>query len=113
MAATSSASNLIKQALGEGESKLLDLLATLLLEPMTPSSFSVFEERLAEMLRELGRAIVEQVVNKVETNQARRTILTHGLIYHRLAKRTRNGHVSTLFGDITVQRFGYRYSDYR
>ncbi|MCA9233301.1 MAG: hypothetical protein KDA57_21835 [Planctomycetales bacterium] len=112
-AATTSASNLIKQALGEGESKLLDLLATLLLEPMTPSSFSVFEERLAEMLRELGRAIVEQVVNKVETNQARRTILAHGLIYHRLAKRTRNGHVSTLFGDITVQRFGYRYSDYR
>ena len=112
-AATSSARKEIDQAWGGIRDLLLDAVTALLSKEATPASFADFEGTLAGALRELGRCLLEQAVNQMETAEMKRTVVLHGLIYRRLKARTRNQRVSTSFGDITVRRFGYRHCDDR
>ena len=66
--ATSTAVNLLEAALESVHATLLGAVALTLSDEATPTSFAAFEEQLTVMLRELGRNIVEQTVNRMEVN---------------------------------------------
>jgi hypothetical protein len=110
-AATSSATKWLDQVCQVMRDALSDALTATLSENVTPGSFADLEQELAGVLRDVGRQFLERIVNEMETGEMQRMVVRHGLIYRRLKKRTRNQRVSTLFGDITVQRFGYRHCD--
>lgn len=83
---------------------------------VTPQSTCDFEQRLFELLRELGRVIVEWVYNDHESGE-RDLLPTQvrlaGVWYQRNGRRTANREVATLFGTITLMRFLYRPVDER
>jgi hypothetical protein len=78
--------------------------------PVTPTSASEFEHKLSELLREVGRCIVEWVYNDCEL--AGRDLLPmlqlEGVWYRRNHRKTANRNVATLFGKITLMRYLYR-----
>jgi hypothetical protein len=78
--------------------------------PVTPTSALELEHKLSELLREVGRCIVEWVYNDCES--ADRDILPmlqlEGVWYRRHHRKTANRNVATLFGKITLMRYLYR-----
>jgi hypothetical protein len=78
---------------------------------VSPTSSLQFEEDLKQILRDVGRAVAEWTYNHVEPDDPHR--LPHDVHceasgYRRLNRKTPNRHVATLFGKITLWRFGYR-----
>ncbi len=78
----------------------------------SPATMFDFETQLAEQVRELARQIVEQVLNQIETDDPEE--MPHDVEYEaggyrRLNRKTRNGHVATLFGTVELWRYAYRY----
>lgn len=108
--ATATTSKLVDQVWKTVRGELAELVASLSGD-VTPDVFMEFELALSELVRELGRGIVEQATNKLEKDSQRRQVIYNGLVYRRLQKKTRNQNVSTLFGNICLTRFGYRYWD--
>lgn len=67
---------------------------------------------MQELLREIGRVLVELAYNRLEPEQPAELphYLRHeGGDYRRLNRKTPNREVATLFGKITLWRHGYRY----
>jgi hypothetical protein len=78
---------------------------------VTPQSAREFEQRLWELLREVGRVIVQWAYNDLEPGghdllPAR--LLWGGVWYRRNGRKTANRGVATLFGTITLMRYLYR-----
>ena len=77
----------------------------------TPRSVYDFERQLSELLREVGRVIVECVYNDREP-RSRDLLPTQirfeGVWYQRNGCKTANRKVASLFGTITLMRFLYR-----
>ena len=78
----------------------------------SPAAALEFERELAELLREIGREVVEFAYNQIEPEQSEQ--LPHYLQYEagqyrRLNRKTPNRDVATLFGKIALWRHGYRY----
>ena len=76
----------------------------------TPSSCYHFETQLHDMLRELGRIIVEWTYNSIEPDDPS---LMPGLLrfdgdWYRRRAKTANRKVATLFGTITLGRYLYQ-----
>jgi len=70
-----------------------------------------FEQRLSDLLREVGRCIVECVYNDCEPqdhNMLPRQIEFEEVWYQRINRKSANRKVATLFGTITLMRFLYR-----
>ena len=79
---------------------------------VTPKNTFDFENELAEAVRELGRRVVERVLNLLEGDQPEQLphdVEYEGGGYRRLNRKTRNAHVATLFGTIVLWRHPYRY----
>jgi hypothetical protein len=79
---------------------------------ISPATMFDFETRIAEEVRELARQLVENVLNLMEADDPEK--MPHDLEhqgggYRRLNQKTRNTHVATLFGTITLWRYPYRY----
>ena len=78
---------------------------------VTPESAFQFEEDLAQMAREVNRLVTELTYNSAES-ESPDALPTHlrfeAGFYRRLNKKTRNQHVATRFGKITLWRFPYR-----
>lgn len=77
----------------------------------TPLATLDFERELQELLREVGRLIVEYAYNRLEPDEPEelpREVVHAGQHYRRLNQQTPNREVATLFGKITLQRHGYR-----
>ncbi len=77
----------------------------------TPQSAFEFEQRLSQLLREVGRYIVEWAYNDCEAmdRDLLPTRIEHeGVWYQRNDRKTANRKVGTLFGTITLMRFLYR-----
>lgn len=78
----------------------------------SPAAALAFERELSELLREVGRVIVEVAYNRLEPEQPQELphYVTHEAgQYRRLNRKTPNREVATLFGKITLLRHGYRY----
>jgi hypothetical protein len=76
----------------------------------TPRACHRFETRLRELLRELGRIIIEWTFNHLEPHDRKdlpAQMESHGTWYRRRSK-TPNRSVATLFGTITLWRMLYQ-----
>lgn len=92
--------------------KINELELWFLSQPISPVTFSQFEERLQKILRELGRVVMEFTCSECEPESAEdaphdATYEAGG--YRRLNDKTPNKYVETTFGRITLWRRGYRY----
>jgi hypothetical protein len=91
------------------EELVLDFLGT---GPSPAAAFDL-ECRLADVIQNCGRQVVEQVYNQLEGDDAS-ALPSHvhhdGEDFRRLNTRTPNRHVATLFGTITLWRHAYRCS---
>jgi hypothetical protein len=77
----------------------------------TPLAAFDFERELQELLREVGRVIVEFAYNRCEPEgpeELPHELVQQGQHYRRLNQKTPNREVATLFGKITLARHGYR-----
>jgi hypothetical protein len=80
----------------------------------TPQAARDFERRLFELLREVGRVIVQWAYNDREPegpgerDLLPRQVMLAGVWYRRNGRKTANRNVATLFGTITLMRFLYR-----
>src|SRR5262249_25572466 len=77
---------------------------------VTPQASSQFEDRLQELLRELGRIIVAWTFHHLEPHDRKdrpSQIEVRGIWYRRRSK-TPNRSVATLFGTITLWRMWYQ-----
>jgi hypothetical protein len=89
-------------------------IASYLRGPVTPSASRAFEQDLQEILREMGRIIVEWVINHLETNdtlQAPELVDFDGDVYRRRSRTPRRGGIATLFGVIALWRIRYESYD--
>ena len=81
-------------------------------QPVDPEQTFQFEQQLDELLRETGRQILQAVSNHVEPVAASlpKHVQFEASLYTRLNRKTAQN-VWTLFGQICLQRVGYRPSD--
>jgi hypothetical protein len=78
---------------------------------VSPESAWDFEQRLEELLREVGRCCVERVYNHCEPDDPGllpAQMELEGVWYRRNDRKTANRNVATLFGKITLMRYLYR-----
>jgi hypothetical protein len=78
--------------------------------PITPACAHAFETELQEILREMGRVIVQWVYNHLETkdlSQAPPALHFDHNVYRRREHSPRRGGVATLFGIISLWRIRY------
>lgn len=101
---------LVDETLAVVRPRLIELLNTLR-GPVAPASVFQFELLLCIAVRELGRILLEKVLNSLEGDGAQlpRDVIFLGQGYRRLGKKTRNQHVATMFGKICLWRFPYRF----
>ncbi len=96
------------------EPKLVLLIAGFLQPGLTPLRFLEFELGLLECVRELGKRLIEATLNQLEPDDPQDQVgdLWFECSGYRLRReKTRNPHVGTLFGTITLWRRGYRSND--
>ena len=91
--------------------QIVKTVITFLRNEVSPASSLRFEEGLDQVLRNLGRVVTEWTYNHIEADDPRR--LPHDVHfesggYRRINHKTPNRNVATLFGKITLWRFGYR-----
>lgn len=91
--------------------QIVKTVITFLRNEVSPASSLGFEESLNRVLRDLGRVITEWTYNHVEPDNPQS--LPHDVHfksggYRQLNQKTPNRNVATLFGRITLWRFGYR-----
>jgi hypothetical protein len=87
------------------------LVSRFLLQSVTPETTWQFENAVADVLRELGREIVETVYNRIEPNRPEslpKQVRFEDHLYSRKNEKTanRNG-IGTVFGKIQLLRFSY------
>lgn len=77
----------------------------------SPAAALTFERELNELLREVGRVIVELAYHRLEPEQPEELphYVTHEAGQYRRLNRKTAREVATLFGKITLLRHGYRY----
>ena len=91
--------------------QIVKTVITFLHNEVSSTSSLRFEEGLDQVLRDLGRIVTEWTYNHVEPEDPQS--LPHDVHfesggYRRLNHKTPNRNVATLFGKITLWRFGYR-----
>jgi hypothetical protein len=101
----------LRPVLERGNEQLLKVVREFLLAEVSPQSTCDFERQLADAVRELARELVEDCYNLLEADEAE--ALPHDVRrsaggYRRVNRKTRNAHVSTLFGNVELWRYGYR-----
>ena len=89
---------------------LLALVESFRREPVCPTATAQFENDLEDKLRELGRVLVQSTFDSLEpaaVPDLPPEVRYESESYRRLGKKTPQ-RVSTIFGEITVHRLGYR-----
>ena len=88
------------------------LVISFLSQPISPATCFQFATRLQQILRELGRKILEFTCNECEPESAEdapHDTTYEGGGYRRINNKTPNKFVDTTFGRIVIWRRGYRY----
>ena len=91
--------------------QFVDLVRSFLSQPLSPSSFFVFEIALLTVVRELGRVLLEATLNALEPSSAEglpQDVWFECGGYRRRKEKTRNAHVASRLGTIILWRRGYR-----
>jgi len=102
----------IQEVIDEQAEALKQLVARFYAEPITPALVLEFEQALGEIGRETSRRILEIVLNRCDPESAEdapHDVTFEAGGYRRLNQKTRNAHVDSTFGRITLWRRGYRY----
>jgi hypothetical protein len=82
--------------------------------PLTPVTSHAFEGDLQDLLREMGRVILQWVFNHLETSDLSQSpALVHfdRNVYRRRPRSRRRGGIATLFGIISLSRIRYEPCD--
>jgi len=90
---------------------LIGLVAGFLGVPPSPGGVLRFEQALVALVRELGRLLMQGVLNGLEPERPESLPCDLWFEcggYRRRGDRTRNAHVATLFGSLVLWRRGYR-----
>jgi hypothetical protein len=101
----------LHRAMAPVQRQIVKTVVTFLHNEVSPTSSFQFEEGLNQVLRDLGRVITEWTYNHVESDDPQNLphdVHFEGGGYRRINQKTPNRHVATLFGKITLWRFGYR-----
>ena len=91
--------------------RISPLVTQFLLRPITPEATLEFEQELHQVMRELGRDVLEWTFNAAEPEDADdqpHDATADGGGYRRLRDKTPNRDVATTFGTITLWRRGFR-----
>jgi len=98
--------------LHEDIARVDELVFRFLSQPISPAAFLHFEKELQEIVREVGRKVMEFTSNECEPEShqdAPHDVTYQGGGYRRMKDKTPNRYVDTTFGRITLWRRGYRY----
>jgi hypothetical protein len=102
----------IQQLWDEHREALEETVLEFVLAEISPATMFDFETQIAERMRELARQLLQRVLNLLEAEepeQMPQQLHYQAGDYRRLNEKTRNAHVSTLFGSIELWRYPYRY----
>lgn len=104
------ASPSLEEALAPTRQRLCELVEAYRRAPISPHSTAQFEKNLQQLVREQARLCLEWTYNHLEPEQPQRLpshVRFEGSSYRRLYRKTPQT-LSTLFGNITLRRLGYR-----
>ena len=88
--------------------QLEHILLSFATSEITPASTYELEHRIQEEVRQLARQLLERIFNRLEPEtpeEAPHDVTYQAGGYRRLNRKTRNPHVSTLFGNIELYRY--------
>ena len=105
------AERLVDAVLVRARQPLIDAVTFFIEKPICPLTLMAFEIGLLGIVRELGRQLLELVLNALEPNGPAK--LPKNLSfecggYGRRYQKTANRNVASRFGDIVLYRYGYR-----
>ena len=105
------AERLVDAVLGRVRQPLIDAVVVFFETQIGPLALMAFEIALLGLVREMGRQLLELVLNACEPGQPDK--LPKDLFfecggYRRRNEKTANRHVASRFGDIVLHRYGYR-----
>ena len=105
------AHDLVHCAFNEIAPRIVDAVEQFIAQPISPLSFHRFELAMIALMRAFGAIVLRAVIQSLEPEDHLR--LPRDLYhqcggYRRRNKRTRNSHIATMFGNITLWRTGYR-----
>ena len=107
--------NDIRDVIHEQEDELIRTVIGLVLGEVTPVAMMEVEVSLAAILRECGRRLVEEAVNRIEPDDAAQlpdALTINGDTHTPNATKTPHSDVCCYFGKITLFRFGWRTPDH-
>lgn len=102
---------IVDAALQTVRPRLVDVVRTFIDHPISATAFLAFEWALLGGLRELGKLLLESVLNVLEgprPEQLPREVWFESSGYRRCGRKTKNASVATRFGTVTLWRYGYR-----
>lgn len=105
------AQRLVDAVLAGARQPLVDAVTLFLEKPISPLTLMAFEIALLGIVQELGRQLLELVLNALEPNGPNK-LPKHLSFecggYRRRNEKTANRSVASRFGDIVLYRYGYR-----
>jgi len=105
------AERLVDAVLDSVRQPLIDAVVVFFEKQISPLTLMAFEIALLGLVREIGRKLLELVLNACEPNQSAQLPknISFGCGgYRRRNQKTANRHVASRFGDIVLHRYGYR-----
>lgn len=107
--------DVVRDVIREQEEQLIGIVIGLVRREVTPVAMMEFEVALATTLRELGRRLTEESVNRIELDDAAQlpdSLRINGDSHTPNSAKTPHKHVLSFFGEITLWRFGWRTPDH-
>ena len=105
------AQRLVDLVLSRARQPLIDAITFFFEKPISPLTLMAFEIALLGIVRELGRQLLELVVNALESDcpdKLPKNLSFEWDGYRRRNQKTANRSVASRFGDIVLYRYGYR-----
>ena len=105
------AERLVDAVLDRARQPLIDAVVVFFEKQISPLALMAFEIALLGLVREMGRQLLEGVLNACEPgrpDELPKDVWYECGGYRRRNKKTANRNVASRFGDIVLHRYGYR-----
>jgi hypothetical protein len=102
---------LVDAVLNRVRQPLIDAVADFFKQPLSPLGLMLFEVALLGLVREMGRQLLEALLNTCEPDRPDslpKDLWFENGGYRRRNQKTANRNVTSRFGDIVLHRHGYR-----